>query len=402
MIVLVKTARLKSVLAARLFDPRGRFLEAFPAGVLPAALAPPDLAALHQLQPASRFQARVRLADVFAPERKSGAESNLPASGDGGFKPLLAVNVPLHDARGGPLLGVAQFIIEGESLAAEFARLERHLTAQALAAFGVSGSVLAAALGFAFRRLRQAHRELERRTDDLVRANQDLALAAKTSALGAVSAHLIHGLKNPLAGLQSFVTSRPGAGEQPEADWRNAAASTRRMQSMIAQVVSVLREEETATAYEVTLEELADMVAQRLRPLARERGVTFDVRRATPDVLPGRAANLLALILENLGQNALQATPPGRRVELVFARDEAGRLTCEMRDEGAGLPESVRRNLFAPCASRKEGGSGIGLAISRQLALHLGATLELRSSSPRGCVFTLTLAPHPRPAGPAA
>src|SRR5256885_10117139 len=44
-------------------------------------------------------------------------------------------------------------------------------------------------------------------------------------------------------------------------------------------------------------------------------------------------------------------------------------------------------HLFAPCRSSKEGGSGIGLAISKQLANHLGAQLELKSNSPAGCVF---------------
>jgi C4-dicarboxylate-specific signal transduction histidine kinase len=47
--------------------------------------------------------------------------------------------------------------------------------------------------------------------------------------------------------------------------------------------------------------------------------------------------------------------------------------------------------LFTPCKSTKEGGSGIGLAISKQLAHHLGADLELKTNSPGGCVFVLTV-----------
>jgi signal transduction histidine kinase len=44
-----------------------------------------------------------------------------------------------------------------------------------------------------------------------------------------------------------------------------------------------------------------------------------------------------------------------------------------------------------PERSAKPGGSGIGLAISKQLANHLGGELALKHSSPHGCVFTLRL-----------
>jgi nitrogen-specific signal transduction histidine kinase len=47
--------------------------------------------------------------------------------------------------------------------------------------------------------------------------------------------------------------------------------------------------------------------------------------------------------------------------------------------------------LFTPCSSHKKGGSGIGLAISQQLANHLGAELSLKHSSSKGCTFRLTL-----------
>jgi C4-dicarboxylate-specific signal transduction histidine kinase len=60
-------------------------------------------------------------------------------------------------------------------------------------------------------------------------------------------------------------------------------------------------------------------------------------------------------------------------------------------DEGPGIPEELRPKLFAPCRTTKPGGSGIGLAISQQLAHHLGAELELKQTGPAGAVFTLTL-----------
>lgn len=381
--VLLKTTRLKGVLAARLFDPSGRFVEAFPVDAIETDVDARDLSRLKRWQPVSHFYAASHLSQIFlTAAADESADSPVP---------LLEVNVPLHFRQKDRLLGIAQFIIEGQSLAAQFARVDRNLTFQAMAAFGVSGALLVAALLWAFRRLRHAHDLLEERTDSLLQANQELALAAKTSAVGAVTSHLIHGLKSPLSGLQTFMNSlNPAQGGLPVEHWEHATAITRRMQMLINQVVSVLREEQGFRQYELTLADLSAIIIARMEPLARQKGVRFSTKRVIDEAVPNRTANLIALVLMNLVQNAIEATPPGKRVRIAYWR-AADRLVCEVRDDGPGLPDSIKSNLFSPCHSSKEHGSGIGLAISKQLANHLGADLELKSSNSEGCVFSLTL-----------
>src|SRR5204863_6930707 len=122
------------------------------------------------------------------------------------------------------------------------AELDRHLFIQAAIAFVTGGGILVVALAFAFRRIHQANRLLSERTQSLLKANQELALAAKTSAVGAVTSHLIHGLKNPLSGLQSFMSGRSlGSVTDGDPDWQAAVSTTRRMQTLINETVRVLR-----------------------------------------------------------------------------------------------------------------------------------------------------------------
>lgn len=378
--VVLKTAQLRGVLGVRVFDTQGRFVDGFPFDLTEQQLDPAQLAALHRLEHVTRFHHNVRVDDLFLypvqPDQTSGTI------------PLLEVIVPLH-TEATPLAGIAQFLLDARGIAAEYARLDRRLALQALTAFGAGGAVLSVTFAWAFRRLRRAQRLLSERTENLVKANQELALAARTSALGAVTAHLIHGLKNPLAGLESFVGARslsPESGE--ESDWQQALASTRRMQAMINQVVGVLREEQAGSSYEVTLVELEQIVRNRIQPLAREKGVNFAAVVQAEAALPNRVANLAALILVNLAENAVQTTPKGRTVTLTVRR-EGGRFAFEVRDEGSGFPADTP--LFMPCRSAKEGGTGIGLALCKQLALHLGAELDLATSTAAGCVFALRL-----------
>ncbi len=380
--VVLKSSQLAGVLGIRLFDASGRFVGAFPPYVLEGGLDRGDLPELQRLQPVSRFRGEMRSDALFHPEKgdRQTGERTLP---------MLEVNVPLHSRQVRQLAGVAQFLIEGQSIAAEYIRLDRQLALQALLVFVAGGGMLVLAIGWAFHRLRQTQLLLAERSENLLRANQELALAVKTTALGSVTAHLIHGLKNPLAGLQSYMTARgSGPGDEEAADWQQAVTSTRRMQAMIGQVVSVLREEQTGTNYEISISELIGMIRQRVAAAADETQVRLMTESDVDDELPNRPAQLVALILVNLVQNALQATPAGGTVTLaITSADE--QLRFEVKDEGPGFPEDL--TPFAPCRTTKEGGCGIGLALSQQLAHHLGAELALKNCHPHGCVFVLTL-----------
>jgi signal transduction histidine kinase len=380
--VLLETSRLSLAMGARLFDTDGGFVGSFPGDMLETTLSPEDLRSLRDFRPASHFHPAVWMSDFFVPAGIQDIDNDRKM-------PVLEVNVPLHVGKPRRLVGIAQFIIEGHSIAAEFARLDRHLMEQALMAFLAGGLVLVVAIAWSFRRLNQAHRLLAERTENLLTANQELALAAKTSAVGAVTSHLIHGLRNPLAGLQNFVAGLgANLADHPNADLQHAIAAARRMQTMINEVVAVLREEEGAGQYEIPIGELVEMISGKVQPLCRGRGVELITSVQSQAVLPNRAANLVALILVNLVQNAVEARSTGNVVRLSLTQS-GEQLLAEVRDQGHGFPPG--RSVFTPCQSEKEGGSGIGLAISKQLANHLGAGLELRESSPAGCVFVLSL-----------
>lgn len=380
---LAGSLRTGGILAARLFDAEGTLVTTFPVNVAEAALAAGDLERLRTLAPVSRYHPQARLADYFW---------QLPGDALDGQRavPLLEVTIPLHRPRETRLLGIVQFVLDGSGIAT----MSRELSRYGIVAFAGGGLIIALSLSWAFHRLERSHRLLAERTASLLQANHELTLAAKTSAVGAVASHLIHGLKSPLFGLHHFVASRSnGNPASADTEWRAAVETTQRMQAMIAEVVRVLREETAPVSYRLSVEELIELLAERLAPRARAAGVRFTWRAAAQGSLSNRQANLVLLILENLLHNAVEATPAGQTVQLaVHSRDQAVIFT--VRDEGPGLPDQVRASLFQPVQSAKPDGAGIGLAISKQLAKHLGAELELQESSPRGCVFALLLPAH--------
>lgn len=372
--------RLHSAFAVRFFAPDGKFIIAMPPFITEASLAPDDLAVLRTLQPVSHFVPYARLK-----EQDQLAETNSePVS-------LLEVSIPLREEGGNRLEGIAQFVMNGSNIAREYAQLDRHLAAQGALAFGISGTIIAAGLLLAFRRVQRANALLAERTSNLLKANRELALAAKTSAIGAVTSHLIHGLKNPLSGLRSFVQDRAvGQESGHDTDWQLAVATTQRMQTLIDRVVRVLQEQQTVVEYEVSFAELADILDAKFQPVAKAASVNYSATANVHELVSNREADLILLILENLIQNAIEATPAGKAIHLRIFNDHTN-IVMEVEDQGAGLSPAFAGQLFTPCSSAKKEGSGIGLAISRQLAVHLGANLQLKESSANGCCFSLIL-----------
>jgi signal transduction histidine kinase len=380
------STRLRNVLGVRLFSPEGRFVSAVPAYITETSLPAGDLEWLQRARPISHYVSRARL-----------EEQDLLAETNSAPLPLLEVNIPLREEGSDRLEGIAQFLMNGSSIAAEYAQLNKHLAAQGALAFVISGAIVATGLMLAFRRVARANTLLEERTRSLLKANRELALAAKASAIGAVTSHLIHGLRNPLSGLRSFVQHRAGVqdqGQQDDGDWQLAVASTQRMQTLIDRVVRVLQEQQTVAEYELSFAEMLEILFARIQPVAHAANVKYTTVLDCTGSVSNREADLILLILENLLHNAVEATPAGKEVRLHIFSDPETSLVMEVQDQGPGLSRESAGRLFTPCNSSKKGGSGIGLAISRQLAAHLGALLELTASSSNGCCFRLVLPAH--------
>lgn len=103
----------------------------------------------------------------------------------------------------------------------------------------------------------------------------------------------------------------------------------------------------------------------------------------------------ISQILLNLLTNAIKFTPAGE--VMLRGRAEAGELLFAVEDSGIGIPPEVLDRLFQPfeqadsSTTRRYGGTGLGLVISRRLAQLMGGSLEANSLPGQGSTFTLRL-----------
>lgn len=120
-----------------------------------------------------------------------------------------------------------------------------------------------------------------------------------------------------------------------------------------------------------------------------EHRLPVAVRPGPPVRVRGDGSQLEQLLI-NLVRNAVDAAlTTGGGVDVGWEGDGAD-VVLRVRDEGPGIAGTA--NLFVPFFTTKEGGSGIGLALCRQIADAHGATLALENRGDgRGCVAELRL-----------
>jgi signal transduction histidine kinase len=120
----------------------------------------------------------------------------------------------------------------------------------------------------------------------------------------------------------------------------------------------------------VALAELLDeVIAGRLDTTAVELEV-----RAHPCV-EGQA-RMLSLAIENLIDNAVEASPPDGVVRVSLAADDSGAAVIEVSDDGPGVPTVVLAHLFEPFCTTRFHAAGLGLAASSSIAHAHGGALE--------------------------
>ena len=100
----------------------------------------------------------------------------------------------------------------------------------------------------------------------------------------------------------------------------------------------------------------------------------------------------LTLVLTNLIRNAREATEnqPDASIHII-ASETNGSPYILVSDNGPGIPEEISEEVFLPFYTTKQGGTGIGLCLSRQIMRLHGGDLKLMPQHGRGATFMLTL-----------
>jgi signal transduction histidine kinase len=122
--------------------------------------------------------------------------------------------------------------------------------------------------------------------------------------------------------------------------------------------------------------------------------VGFEVRVEPETMMLDADPDLLAQVLINLlrnGAEAAEAQAAEPRLRLYFEAARGGGATIMVEDNGPGIPESKRGEVFLPFFTTKAKGTGVGLSLARQIVLAHDGTVGIETSELGGARFRIIL-----------
>ncbi|CAN5322934.1 hypothetical protein BH23GEM2_BH23GEM2_01760 [soil metagenome] len=228
----------------------------------------------------------------------------------------------------------------------------------------------------------------------------EAANTAKTIFLGAMS----HELRTPLNAIGGYMDLldmglRGPVTEAQHADFARVKANQQHLSILITEILNFARLASEGVSFAIAdidacsaLESAVGLV----EPLFAQKGVVFDGTSGGPGITVRADPAKVTQILVNLLANAIKFTPAGGHIS-TECTSTTDAVHLHVNDTGIGIAPEKHDTVFEPFMQLKEGlsvregGVGLGLAISRDLARAMKGALTVESVEGKGSRFTLSL-----------
>jgi signal transduction histidine kinase len=233
----------------------------------------------------------------------------------------------------------------------------------------------------------------EAREREKVRQSQ-LAHTEKMAAVGTLAAGVAHEVNNPLAGVLTCIENMRGDPDNERMREQYLGLihdGVKRIERTVANLLDFSRPRSMRlgpTSLNQSLTQVLNLVRFQLRKNRVEARLELDPREPW---IAGDRFQIEQLFL-NLILNALQAMPNGGTLTLRTRRQGTWELV-EVSDTGSGIPEAIRERIFDPFFTTREvgRGTGLGLAVSYNIAAAHGGGLEVETTEGEGSIFRVLL-----------
>jgi two-component system, NtrC family, sensor histidine kinase HydH len=230
---------------------------------------------------------------------------------------------------------------------------------------------------------------------ELESAREQLVREAKLAGIGRLASGIAHEIRNPVAMItSSLATAKHASSGQAEREemFSIAAREAKRLEKLTGDFLSYARPVKpklSPTAISDILGHIADVT--RMHSANRIIEVSSTVADDSVALLD---SSQIEGALLNLSLNAVDATPDLGRIELR-SRSQSDMLFIDVENTGCKIRDADLEQIFEPFFTTKPGGTGLGLASARGVAIAHGGDLFVSKNEDGAVVFTMTLLKNP-------
>ncbi|WP_312948664.1 ATP-binding protein [Agrobacterium sp.] len=234
----------------------------------------------------------------------------------------------------------------------------------------------------------QTGRELQTVQQELVKAN-------RLAILGQVAAGVAHEINQPVATIRAFADNARTLMnrqrlEEADENMKDIAALTERI-GVITSDLKILARKGRAAAQPVSVKAVIEGAVVLLRSRFAGHMEALDIALPAETLMVSGSPIRLEQIVINLLQNALEAVEDKADGQVTISvREAADQVVLSVADNGPGIAPDILEALFTPFNTSKDGGLGLGLVISREIAADYGGRIEVESN-PSGTCFSVYL-----------
>ncbi len=215
----------------------------------------------------------------------------------------------------------------------------------------------------------------------------------RLAAVGRMAAGVAHEVRNPLSSVKGLAILLQRKFTPGSSDYETASLLVQEVER-INRTISELLGFARPAPLDLARVDVRELLTRQVRLLAADtasRHIDFRLELAD-DLGPVAAdADRLGQVFVNILLNAVQAMSEGELTVTAGNSPDGRSVIITVRDSGAGMEKEVLEQAFFPYFTTKNGGTGIGLALSQKVINDHGGTISIRSEPGQGTTVTITL-----------
>ena len=229
---------------------------------------------------------------------------------------------------------------------------------------------------------------------------QALARAERLASIGTLAAGIAHEINNPLAAIMltsELAKTRLGMGGLSEAQFEEAFDDIKQQVDRCAKIVKdvlMFANNETLEREVSSVCAIAHESKKLIRLEANKRKIEIQIHESGDAKLFANVnATEIGQVIVNLLANAIEASPDGSKIEVVF-RNEGDHVICSVVDCGSGMDPKAKQSVFDPfyTSRRTDGGTGLGLSLCHSIVSNHGGEIWVEKSElGKGTTFSFSL-----------